>query len=521
MNGQEGSFPAGAAAESVPALLLRLEHDVADILTGEASEYAMYAELLEAIGTALRWPVGAVWQVQASSEVHCVATWSESEFGGAPFVEETRTATLASGVGLPGRVWRSGRPAWITDVVADQNFPRAAPAARAGLHTAFCFPLRSGDGIEGLAEFYSPHRMKPSPELLATMSSLGSRIGDALRRQRVDRAVRLSEARLRAVLAAALDAVVIADANGVVLEFNPAACATFGYPRDHAVGREVAELIIPPDLRELHREGLARYLQTEQPRVLDRRIEIAGMRADGSVFPVELTITRIAVAGNPVFAGHLRDLSEKRRADEELNASRARIVAAADDSRRRIERDLHDGAQQRLTAVALQLRTAAGDATADSVQLREELVRAANAVAASLEELREIAHGIHPAILSEGGLKPALRGLARRSAVAVELEISSVQRWPERIEATAYYVVSELLANAAKHARASVVRVAVDQANEVLHLSIRDDGVGGADPSRGSGLIGLRDRVEALGGTIVVESPAGAGTAVHVSMPLD
>jgi PAS domain S-box-containing protein len=200
--------------------------------------------------------------------------------------------------------------------------------------------------------------MDPAPELLATMSSLGSRIGDALRRQRVDNAVRLSEARLRAVLAAALDAVVIADANGVVLEFNPAACATFGYQREQAVGRELAELIIPPELRARHREGLARYVRTEKPNVLDRRIEINGRRADGSVFPVELTITRIAVPGSPVFAGYLRDLTERHRAEEELRASRHRVAEAVVAERQRLERDLHDGAQQRLISLGAALNRA-------------------------------------------------------------------------------------------------------------------------------------------------------------------
>jgi len=205
----------------------------------------------------------------------------------------------------------------------------------------------------------------------------------------------------------------------------------------------------------------------------------------------------------------------------ELNASRARIVAAADESRRRIERDLHDGAQQRLVSIALQLLAAAANATAGQAELREELTSASSEVTAALDELREISRGIHPAILSEGGLGPALRTLARHCAIPVELDISTSGRFTERIEATGYYVVSEVLTNAVKHARATFVRVAVEQLHGTLRLSIRDDGVGGADPARGSGLIGLYDRVEAMGGTIHIDSPVGAGTAVFVSLPLD
>jgi signal transduction histidine kinase len=205
----------------------------------------------------------------------------------------------------------------------------------------------------------------------------------------------------------------------------------------------------------------------------------------------------------------------------ELDNSRARIVAAADESRRRIERDLHDGAQQRLATLAMQLRAGAGNLNAGPEELRDVLAQAANAVTAALNEVREIARGIHPAVLSEGGLTPALRALARRSAVPVKLALSTSGRLAKRIEVTAYYVVSELLTNAVKHARASVVRVTVEQLDKTLHLSVRDDGVGGADPAGGSGLIGLRDRVEAIGGTVVIQSPAGAGTTVLVSLPLD
>jgi signal transduction histidine kinase len=207
------------------------------------------------------------------------------------------------------------------------------------------------------------------------------------------------------------------------------------------------------------------------------------------------------------------------RAD--VDKSRARILAAADESRRRIERDLHDGAQQRLATLVVRLRAAAGDLTAGPQELRDVLEQAANEVIAALDEVRDIARGIHPAVLSQGGLAPALQALARRSAVPVKLAVSTSGRPPSHIEVTAYYIVSELLTNTAKHARASVVRVTVEQRDKTLHLSVRDDGVGGADPARGSGLIGLRDRVEAIGGTAVIHSPAEVGTTVLVSLPLD
>jgi signal transduction histidine kinase len=204
----------------------------------------------------------------------------------------------------------------------------------------------------------------------------------------------------------------------------------------------------------------------------------------------------------------------------ELTASRARVVAAADETRRRIERDLHDGAQQRLVSLSLALRAAQTAVPPQAGELEGELARVAEELASVLEDLREMAHGIHPAILAHGGLGPALRTLARRCTVPVELEVRAGARLPERVEVAAYYVVAEALTNAAKHANASVVHVDAEAAGHALRLRVSDDGAGGADPVRGTGLIGLKDRVEALGGTITVHSPVGAGTSLHAEFPL-
>jgi signal transduction histidine kinase len=206
----------------------------------------------------------------------------------------------------------------------------------------------------------------------------------------------------------------------------------------------------------------------------------------------------------------------------ELTASRARIVAAADESRRRIERDLHDGTQQRLVSLMLELRSAEATEPAEVGELRAQLARTADGLRGVLEELQEISRGIHPAILSKGGLEPALRTLARRSARPVELDLrAGRRRLPELVEVAAYYVVSEALTNAAKHADASAVRVELDVHDATMRLAIRDDGTGGADPGQGSGLIGLSDRIQALGGTFQITSPAGGGTTLIIEVPVD
>jgi signal transduction histidine kinase len=205
----------------------------------------------------------------------------------------------------------------------------------------------------------------------------------------------------------------------------------------------------------------------------------------------------------------------------ELSASRARIVAAADETRRRLERDLHDGIQQRLVTLALKARTIETMTPQPADKIRGELSLLADGLGTVLDELREVSHGIHPAILSEAGLGPALEALARRSAVPVELDLNLGPRRGAHVEAAGYYIASEAITNVAKHAQASVIDMRADGCDGTLTLSISDDGIGGADPSRGSGIIGLKDRVEALGGTISVLSPPGHGTALHVQLPAD
>jgi GAF domain-containing protein len=207
------------------------------------------------------------------------------------------------------------------------------------------------------------------------------------------------------------------------------------------------------------------------------------------------------------------------QAQAALAAARARVVAAGDAARRRIERNLHDGAQQRLVSVVLQLRAAQAAAPKER-ELGSRLEDAVSEVTGVLEELREIARGLHPAVLTESGLRPALRALARRSAVPVSLDVQVAGRLPEPVEVAAYYTVAEALTNAAKHARASTVGVQIEVAGDVVLLEIRDDGAGGADFRRGTGLVGLKDRVEALGGRIFLDSPPGAGTSLRVELPL-
>jgi signal transduction histidine kinase len=205
-------------------------------------------------------------------------------------------------------------------------------------------------------------------------------------------------------------------------------------------------------------------------------------------------------------------------AKSELAASRRRIVAAADDARRRIERDLHDGIQQRLIALSFRARAMMRRPPHELQGIAAELSDGLKDVS---DELREVSRGIHPTILTEAGLGPALRALARRSSVPIDVDVTLDQRLPAAVEAAAYYIASEALTNVAKHAQANVVMLSAAHDNGILTLEIRDDGIGGVDSRGGSGILGLTDRVEALGGTISILSPPRGGTTLSVRLPPD
>ncbi len=323
---------------------------------------------------------------------------------------------------------------------------------------------------------------------------------------------------LEAMLASSLDAVVTIDGDGRVLTFNRAAEETFGYTAAEALGRDVAELIIPPALRERHYRAFARHLEGGERTILGRRVELTGMRADGSEFPVELTVTRVPLDGPPTFTAYLRDITERKQAESELRASRARVIESADRERRRIERNLHDGAQQRLVAIGLTLRRLSMEN--DTPASLHELIELAQTEAGlAIAELRELARGIHPAVLTESGLPTALRALALRSPLETSVEATEL-RLPEPVEIALYYVAAEALANVAKYARATNVEITLSTADGQATLCVADDGIGGADPELGSGLAGLSDRLGAIGGNLSVSSSLGAGTTVVAVAPV-
>ncbi|MDQ3934709.1 MAG: SpoIIE family protein phosphatase [Actinomycetota bacterium] len=287
---------------------------VARVLAEATSADDSKRRVLPSIGATLGWELGAMWTVDdAGGLIRCEDVWKRGDVDAPAFEEASREAVFERGVGLPGRVWESGEPAWIRDVADDDNFPRARVAGQSGIHGAFGFPIRSRRGVIGVIEYFTADHAEPDRYLLDLMETIGYQLGEQMERSRAEEAVRESEARKSAMLEASLDCIVSMDHRGNVVEFNAAAERTFGWSADEVVGREMCELIIPPSLREAHRNGLERYLETGEGEVINNRIEIVGMHRSGREFPVELTIVRAPLAGPPLFTGFIRDISERKR----------------------------------------------------------------------------------------------------------------------------------------------------------------------------------------------------------------
>jgi PAS domain S-box-containing protein len=312
--------------------------------------------------------------------------------------------------------------------------------------------------------------------------------------------------------------ILLVDPQGGIVRFNDTCERLFGFADDERVrGRPFWDVFVDPEDRDRAQQVLAQ-LAAGAPRVRER---MHWLTRDGERLVLAVQSTALLDGqGRFRFLISALDVTERERHLEELRASRARLVEAGDRERRRLERNLHDGAQQRLVSLSIALRLAQNKVRTNPDEAERLLAGAGDELSLALEELRELARGIHPAVLTDRGLAAALEAVAQRAPVPVELETLPERRLPDPVEAAAFYVVSESLANVAKYAQASSARISVSADNGYAVVEVADDGVGGADPAHGTGLRGLRDRVEALDGRLELDSPPGGGTQVRAVIPI-
>jgi PAS domain S-box-containing protein len=340
-----------------------------------------------------------------------------------------------------------------------------------------------------------------------------------------------SEERFRAVIEASPVAILEVDRDTLVRSWNPAAERTFGWSQEEMIGQSGSRLV-PPERWSDYVELVSRVRSGEAY----TGFETVRLCKDGTLIEVEISAAPICDAAGAVVR-HIvifGDITERKRQEaevhhlndelrkrvEELAASRTRIMEAQDAERRRLERNLHDGAQQLLISASMSLTVARNRLDTDPAAARELLERASGDLSTALSELRELARGLHPVLLTDRGLGAAVESLTRRVSVPVEIDQMPDERLDESIEVAIYYLIAEALANVAKYSEASTARISVAAASDTVVVEIADDGIGGADAARGSGLSGLADRVASVGGQLVVTSPAGAGTRLRAAIPV-
>jgi PAS domain S-box-containing protein len=284
-------------------------------------------DLLASIARPLGRELAQYWAKGDDDMLRCVASWREEGLDFAPFERASSELVVAIGQGLPGQAWREGRPVWLGEAIASGDFILSREAEAAGLHGGMAFPVTSGEERIGVIELFSREVRERDPEIYALTEALGRQVGEFVDVLRADEAVRASEARMRAVLESALDAVITMDEHGRIEGFNPAAERLFGYSADAVIGKEMAALVIPPSLRDRHREGLRRHLETGEARILGKRIELIGMRAGGEEFQAELAVNAIAGTDPRMFIGTIRDITARLQAETEREEARAQLEA--------------------------------------------------------------------------------------------------------------------------------------------------------------------------------------------------
>lgn len=529
---------------------LSVHRAVTRVLAGARGLSDAALSLLAAIAPVGQCSYGALWTPDArGARLRCAGTWTEHDGRLSAFAAASAKVTLAHGEGLPGRVWASGRAAWIEDIARDANFPRADAAALAGLRSAIGFPVVFAGSVSAVLELFAYEPRKEDTDFLQLLEEVGGQVGQFIERQRAEEARRAADARNSAILAAALDAIITMDSRGLVVEFNPAAEAIFGYAREAAIGREMASLILPPSLREAHREGLRRYLASGEARILGRRIELSAQHADGTVFPVELTVTAIASGvAEPLFTGHIRDIRERKQQEEEL---RRRADALAEQHRQKdafLAMLAHE-LRNPLAPIgnAVQLLRMAGSEASVLVNARDVIERQTHVLSRLVDDLLDVSRITRGTIqlhLENVAVADIVARAVETSAPLIEsrghsLRVSTADGLYVRADATRMaQVVSNLLNNAAKYTPdGGAIELDARSGGHDIVISVRDSGPGiepqllprvfdlfvqgerslhRAQGGLGIGLTVVKSLVEMHGGHVAARNDGGAHFTVSL-----
>ncbi|MGE3343846.1 MAG: ATP-binding protein [Vicinamibacterales bacterium] len=548
-----------------------VQYQVTRVLADAPSLEAAAPDLVHALCDLVGWQCGAVWQIDRRDPDYLrpIGTWTRPGTT-TTFEAATRARRFVRGEGLPGRVWASGQAVWVEDVTTDPNFPRAPAALASGLRGAFALPILLPErtpgaptGVAGVIEAFGASSDPPEAGLLDVMSALGSQIGQFLHRRRAEAALRESEERLRLIIDSAIDAVVIIDARGIVHAWNPQAERTFGWTATEAIGRELADLIVPPALREAHKAGMRRYRETGEGRVIGQRLELPAIDKHGREFVVELSISPVHRAdarvddgrsgGWPVlFSGFLRDISDRREAEAALRRAKEEAEAAAAAKSDFLATMSHEIRTPMNAIIGLTGLTLDSDVPEQARRYLTTVRESGEALLTIINDILDFSKidagqlVLEQIVFAPADLLGDVVDLFRPSAEekGLVLEMVSLPAVPAAVEADPSrlrQILSNLIANAVKFTQHGRIVVTQDYRDAALVLVVRDTGVGidrdalsrlfrpftQADSSMsrrygGTGLgLAISDRLTRLmGGSIAVHSVEGEGSEFTVVVPV-
>jgi PAS domain S-box-containing protein len=529
---------------------LAAEHAVTRILADSQTLAQAVPRILKSLSECLDCVFSAFWHAERGAvQIRCTETWQASGVSLEEFAALCRSMTFERGIGLPGRVWQNGTPAWISELSADPNFPRFKMAARVGLKSGFAFPIQVKDKSLGIMEFFMHHRAAPDQRLLDMMGAIGSEIGQFIERKEAEEALAASEAITRSIINSALDAVITMDANGKVSGWNKRAEQMFGWKAEEAIGKRLDETVIPERFRERHRAGLQRYLETGRSNILDQRIEIEGLRRDGSEFPVELTVTAIQIGGAHFFSAFLRDITEQQSAKKRLREE----SQAKDDFLAMLAHELRNPLNPILSAV--HIMSLAGPDEPVMARARGIIDRQVRHMVRLIDDLLDLSRISRGKILlrrERVDLVPIVEAVVEDHRNEIEscghtvtLELPAEPLWVSGDPTRLAQIVGNILQNANKFTNSGgTIRVGASPTpgKEQAVVSIRDTGIGmeprmlervfesftQADRSLnhsggglGLGLALVKGLVDLHGGSVHASSEGlGKGSEFSISLPL-
>ena len=509
---------------------LELEYSITRTVAESDAPTDAAPKVLQLICESLGWQMGAIWNVvQPVQALRCLTVWHVEDVSAPEFEALTRQRTFVPGEGLPGRVLASGQAHWIQELAQDANFPRIAIAVKEGLQSGFGFPVLLRGQVIGVMEFFSRDQREPDSDQIRMMSAIGSHLGRLIERKWAEEALRESETRFRTLAETASDAIITIDEYSTIIFVNPAAEQVFGYPMAEMQGANLT-ILMPDYLRHLHQAGMNRYIETGKRHLNWLAIELPGRHKTGCEIPLEISFGEFARNGQRLFTGIVRDMTERKRAEEALRRSREERLEELERVRRRIAIDLHDDIGSSLTQISILSELVSRRVGHRQSAVSEPLQQIASTSRELVDSMSDIVWAINPQKDHLRDLVQRMRLFASESLTARNIafqfrapDLGQDVRLSANIRREVFLIFKESLNNLIRHARCTEATIDLGLEADYLELRVTDNGAG-FDPthaSDGHGLMSMRERADGIHGELQLRTTPGGGASITLRAPID